>query len=1167
MRLKKIKLAGFKSFVDPTTIQFPSNLLGIVGPNGCGKSNVIDAVRWVMGESSAKTLRGESMADVIFSGSNTRKPVGAASVELIFDNSQGMLGGQYANYNEVAVKRQVSRDGTSQYFLNSSRCRRRDITDIFLGTGLGARSYAIIEQGMVSKLIEAKPEELRIYLEEAAGISKYKERRRETENRSKHTRENLDRLTDLREELEKQLNHLKRQASAAEKYKGFKQQERQLKAELLALRWKGLDDEASQREQTIKERENIHESAVADQREVEALIEKTRAEHAEAGEVMNAVQGRYYQHGSEITRLEAAIKHARESRLQQEQELQRLQKQLEEVSEHLDQDGQQLKNIENQLEDGEPRLVQIQQDQKSSKDSLEHAESAMRSWQVEWEKVSRDLSLATQSVQVETTRIDHIHRNLDQSAQRLQSIQEEQTDIHGQSLSDETQALLQEQHDLMETEKELQASFESTTEKLSEQRADNASMNAQLDEIRGSLQEYRAELATLNSLQKAAFGGSNEHVTGWLQSQNLTEKTRLAQDIKVESGWERAVEAVLGHYLEAVCVDDDAQHLESLNVLEEGRISLIGKRQDQQGPQDDRLLVNRIQSSRDIDSLLSEVYAAENLAEALSLRKELSASASVVTKDGICLGRGWVRIAVEHGKREGMLQREQHIKQLELDIRDLETRFTEQESGLEKGREQFQQLEVKRDEVQHQINNLHRRLAELSAEISGRERTMQQMNDRAERLINDVESIRAQLVQEKQNMGQSQDRLKEASNSQQQLENRKRELDVQREELVVELENTRAQYHSDSDRAHQVEMLVESLKSQQSSIQTHHERMLGQFRHLEERKSELEKSLGQEDLPLEEMEQQREQLLDQRQNIERELGEARKHVEQIDHQLRELDRKRHSVEQEVQEKRLKVEQSRMAWQEIKVRCQGIAEQLQELGLDASSVLQTLNPEASEQAWIDELAAMERRISRLGPINLAAIDEYKTQSERKEYLDRQNDDLTQALETLEAAMRKIDRETRTRFKDTYDSVNAGMKRMFPRLFGGGHGYLELTGDDLLETGVSVMARPPGKRNTSIHLLSGGEKAMTAVALLFSMFQLNPAPFCMLDEIDAPLDDANVGRFCEVVREMSDKIQFIVVTHSKMTMEMVHQLTGVTMQEPGVSRLVAVDIDEAVQMAAV
>ncbi len=1139
--------------------------MGIVGPNGCGKSNVIDAVKWVMGEASAKSLRGETMADVIFSGSTSRKPVGAASVELVFDNREGKLGGQYAGFSDISVKRTVSRDGSSEYGLNGARCRRRDITDVFLGTGLGARSYAIIEQGMVSKLIEAKPEELRTYLEEAAGISRYKERRRETENRIRHTRENLERLTDLREELEKQLNHLKHQSVAAGKYKALKQDERQYKAELLALRWKRLDEQATEHERAIHEKENAYESAVAGQRELEARIEKTRLKHGEAGEIMNAVQARFYQHGSEITRLEAAIKHAHETRQQQQDELERLARQLQDIVSHLGQDKEKLQAMEEQLEVSEPQLQQVRQEQEVFRESLSEAEAAMQNWQQQWESNQKDLSMANQSIQVESTRIDHMKRHIEQLNERLQTVRKEQSSLGEQSLDQELQSLQARQGELVTREAELQTALQTCLEAMSGQRSVNSELAARQDDLRESLQRTCAELATLQSVQKAAYGGENEHVAAWIDMQKLSDAPRLAQHLQVEEGWERAVEAVLGQHLEAISIADDTEYSKHLHQLEEGRISLIKQQTLADKNDDSRLLASKIiQSGGDLSGLLHNIYIADNLADALAMRAELPEGASVVTRDGICLGQSWTRISVGHDK-EGILEREQRIKYLGQERIKQERELTTATDSLRQGREIYTSHEHQRDQIQGDINSLNRQLAECNAEINSRENVLRQLAERAQRLVEEIGRIEDQIVAEGQDLKITEEKLESSRLNLRLCEEKRETLNGERELFEADLQCKRDQSQAVGDQAHKIEMQIGSLRSQQSSMQHHRKRMLDQQHRLEQQSVQLQSSMSSEDTPMEEMKAQRDQLLEQRQVIETELTGARHNQEEIGHQMSELESGRHQAEQLVQDRLVQVEKARMTCQEVRVRCEGIAEQLAESDHAVEAILQKLEPTASESDWSKQLEQIEKQIARLGPINLAAIDEYKAASERKEYLDKQNDDLVEALQTLESAMRKIDRETRTRFKDTFDRVNVNMKAMFPRLFGGGHGYLELTGEELLETGVAVMARPPGKRNSSIHLLSGGEKTMAAIALLFSLFQLNPAPFCMLDEIDAPLDDANVVRFCEVVSEMSSDVQFIVVTHSKMTMEMTKQLMGVTMQEAGVSRLVSVDIDEAMLMA--
>ena len=423
MRLSSIKLSGFKSFVDPTKVNLPGDLIGVVGPNGCGKSNIIDAVRWVMGESSAKNLRGESMDDVIFTGSSSRKPVGAASVELNFDNSDGTLGGEYARFAELAIRREVTRDGQSKYFLNNTRCRRRDIRDIFLGTGLGPRSYSIIEQGMISRLVEAKPEEMRVYLEEAAGISKYKERRRETENRIRHTRDNLDRLDDLREEVDAQIAKLKRQANTAERYRVLKDEETQVRGELLGLRWVELERKQQGSDESIRLKEVALEEQVAELRNTEAAIERDRENQASSSASFNKAQADYYKLGSDVSRIEQQIKHTRESREQQSTELAQLEQSLREGREHIEQDKQRIAEIDSGMQDDRPAYEQLQQDQKHSAEMLVQAEQQLSDWQARWNEHSKRESGLTQTAQIELSRMDQLERGISQSAARMERLQ------------------------------------------------------------------------------------------------------------------------------------------------------------------------------------------------------------------------------------------------------------------------------------------------------------------------------------------------------------------------------------------------------------------------------------------------------------------------------------------------------------------------------------------------------------------------------------------------------------------------------------------------------------------------------------------------------------------------------------------------------------------------
>jgi chromosome segregation protein len=1168
MRLEKIKLAGFKSFVDPTTVPIPSNLVGVVGPNGCGKSNVIDAVRWVMGESSAKMLRGESMADVIFNGSSSRKPVGSATIELLFDNSEGRAGGQYAQYNQISVKRQVSRDGQSLYHLNGVRCRRRDITDLFLGTGLGPRSYSIIEQGMISRLIEARPEELRTFLEEAAGISKYKERRRETENRIRHTRENLERLTDLRDEVAKQLQHLQRQAATAEKYKLLKQEERQVKAELLALRWRSLDEELQQRERKIAELQNRLEAALADQRKLEAGIDADREKHTEVNDQFNEVQGRFYAIGAEITGLEQAIQFARDNRRQQEQDLEQIDQAWREAQAHRDQDEQRLQELNASLDEQTPLLEQAREEEQIESEALAQAEQAMQVWQSEWEAFNQQAAEPAQTAQVERTRINHLEQQGSNLERRLQKLDEEVGRLNDTQLLAEISEL-ESGESLRKAEAEqLHEQLAESIEQINQQRESNNQLSGELDQARADLQSNRGRLASLEALQQAALGSQEQEVAEWLEQRELKQASRLAQSLKVEPRWQRAVEIVLGFHLQAVCVDSLDPLQASLVQIEKGSLSLWDARPGREGQDwsSDQLL-SKIEAPWNLETLLAGVKVADSLPAALSLRATLGAGESLVTPDGIWLGRDWLRIARESDEQAGVLAREEELRELKESLEAQESKVAELAQALEQGRDSLRQAEQTREQWQGQFNQLNRTLSDISAKLSGMRTRAEHLRQRREQLQQEQSEIGEQIRSDQDLMAETRERLHAALESIETLGERRESLIGRRDELREQVNQAREKLSRQRASSHQVALQVESMRTAQSSLVQNLERARSQLGQMAQRRDELSHTLANSEVPLQQQQETLSLKLNERTLVEKELIEVRRGLEALDNQLRELEQQRHKSEQLVQERRDRLNQARLQSQEITVRRQTLQEQLDEEGLKVEALFEQMSEEANEAEWHQREQSLGQRIQRLGPINLAAIDEFKEQSERLDYLDEQHADITSSLETLENAIRKIDRETRTRFKETFDKVNTGIKDLFPRLFGGGHAYLKLTGEDLLDTGVTVMARPPGKRNSSIHLLSGGEKALTAVAMVFSIFQLNPAPFCMLDEVDAPLDDANVGRFCEMVKAMSDQVQFIFITHNKITMEIANQLSGVTMHEPGVSRLVTVDVEEAAKLAAV
>ena len=1164
MRLSKIKLVGFKSFVDATLIHFPSNLVGIVGPNGCGKSNIIDAVRWVLGESSAKYLRGDSMADVIFNGSSARKPVGMASIELTFDNSDGAIGGQYANYAEVSVRREVVRDGTSNYYLNGVRCRRRDITDLFLGTGLGPRSYAIIEQGTISRLVESKPDELRMFLEEAAGISKYKERRRETESRIHHTKENVERLNDLRDEVDKQLQHLQRQARAAERYKELAEEKRRFKSELLALNWRTLDTDVGEKDGIILERETALEAAIAEQRTIESDMERARQRHDETTDAFNAVQGRFYEVGATIARAEQALQHARELRKRQQADLEQAESQWRELEGHIDRDKKQIETLARELAALEPEHSKAKQAEAQTLANLAQAEQAMQDWQGGWEGFNKEVSEQTQAAEVGRAQVEQLERQLMLMLQRRERVEAERkqfaADRQQQMLLDLDGIAQAAEAKLQRLQGELtQAQGELEARRVEEQQASRA-----LHELRSELEDRRGRVASLEALQQAALGKSREQVSVWLKQKRLDSAPRLAEKLHVDAGWERAVETVLGWHLEAVCVSETAPRAEELLSLGAGSMTFI---EDGAAIEAARgSLLQKVKGPAVLAEFLKGVRTADSLAEALQQRSRLGEGESLITRDGLWLGRQWLRVIRESDERAGVLAREQELRNLKQELAGKEKAAGEQATRLDGRRADLKELETRRELLQMDVNRANREAAEAGAKLKSARSSQEQVAQRIQALENEAAELAAQVAQAEQEIKAARGRVEAALKALHGFEARRAGLQAEREKLRARLETERQAAAKDRDAAHEVALKLESRRSQKTSTEQGMARMQSQVTQLGQRRTELKQSVEQSLEPLHAQEQELKNLLDKRSRVDAELADARRAVEAVAEQLRQLDQARIVRERKAEALREEAQRLRMDSQEIRIRRETIVAQLKEDGLELQQIMQTMPAEAEVGAWAEKLAEAEQRIARLGEINMAAINEYAEQSERKQYLDAQLADLTEALNILESAIKRIDRETRTRFKETFDKVNGGLSAHFPKLFGGGHAYLELTGEELLDAGVAIMARPPGKRNSSIHLLSGGEKALTAVAMVFSIFELNPAPFCMLDEVDAPLDEANIGRFCDMVRSMSDRVQFIFISHNKGTMEMSNQLMGVTMHEPGVSRLVAVDVEEAVRIAA-
>ncbi|HEY5776388.1 MAG TPA: chromosome segregation protein SMC [Xanthomonadales bacterium] len=1169
MRLTAIKLAGFKSFVDATTFTAPTNLTGIVGPNGCGKSNIIDAVRWVMGEGSAKVLRGESMADVIFSGSSGRKPVGTATVELIFDNSDGRISGEFAAFNEVSVKRLIGRDGISQYALNGTRCRRKDVRDLFLGTGIGSKSYSIIEQGMISQVVDAGPEEIRSHLEEAAGISRYKERRRETERRIQHTRENLERLTDLRDEIANHLGRLKRQANAAERYKKLKIEQRELESNLLALQWLSLKNDAEIGKSGLSVQETAMQEQLAEQRAAEARMEAIHQEQAGASETFNSVQGELYSISSDIARLEQTIQHSREIQTRQKKEYEETSNALQDMEKHMVLDRAQVEDLTGKLAEVEPALENAQQEEASADAEMQAAEAEVADWQERLEKHHVKNNELNRKADSQRATIAMLDGRMQDASVRLQKLAGETVGVDAGALSQEVNEL-QKQADAVAAQlAEQQQLLESSRQKLETRRQELRDAIARQHELKGEINRREGRLESLKALQQAARQAGKG--VAWLESNGLKSAPRLVEQLDVAKGWEAAVETVLGFWLDSVLVDDPAAlsaPLGSLATAQGADVELTLLDKHSTGLKAvPGSLAEKVSAPDAITAQLNRVQIADSLESAFKAISGTRDGSSVITAEGQWIGPGWVRVAGSQSGQAGMLARKQEIKTLQAEVAELQREWSVLNEANQAEREALPVAEKAGHELQQKVNDLHRSSSDLGSRVRAGRGRIDDLSKRQKQISEESATLQKRQDEDQAQIKTLRAGLETLLNEMAATEKERAALDAQRQSLLERREKARAHAREIRNQRHELALKTGSRRASLDSLRNSLQRMDTQFSQLQQRYLQLSEQMAKNVDPQEEHRAAMDGLLQARVNVEQRLTAARVKMQQLEADYRELDAARQLSVRHIEEIRSSLENARLQQQELELTARNLARQVEHLGHQVTELAQALPEDADPQAWQEELERLGERITRLEPVNLAAISEYEEEQKRKEYMDAQHEDLVSAMSTLEDAIKKIDRKTRTRFKDTFESVNKGIQELFPKLFGGGHAYLELTGDDLLTTGVSIMARPPGKRISSINLMSGGEKALTAVAFVFAIFRLNPAPFCLLDEVDAPLDDANVGRFTAMVKEMSETVQFIVVTHNKITMEMAHQLSGVTMREPGVSRLVQVDIDEAAKFAGV
>jgi chromosome segregation protein len=1170
VRLSSIKLSGFKSFVESTHFQVPGQLVGVVGPNGCGKSNIIDAVRWVLGESKASELRGESMQDVIFNGSTHRKPAGRASVELIFDNADGRASGAWGQYAEIAVKRTLTRDGTSSYYINNQIVRRRDIQDIFMGTGLGPRAYAIIGQGMIARIIEARPEELRIFLEEAAGVSKYKERRRETENRLHDTRENLLRVEDILRELTANLEKLEAQAAVAQKFRQMQAEQDEKQKLLWLLRKNEAHIEQQKYFRDIEQAQTDLEQHTAQLRHVELELEQMRQTHYAMGDRMHHAQGELYQTNAEIGSLEAQIKFVIESRTRLQTQLAALTAQRDQWQRQSQQNQEQLAEAEFSLEEQGALVEHAQQVLQQASDKLPQLEQAWRTAQDSTTESRSKIMQAQQQIELESAHQRNASNILNGLTVRRERLAQEKSGLQmpdSAHLSDlkmqleEKQAALEEASQQLEFAQEQQPALEQERRNAQEQVNLETAANAQLE----------ARLQALKQLQESVQNQGK--VQPWLDKHGLAELPRLWQKMQIEQGWETALESILRERTSALELSNLDWATAFFNDAPPAKLALFSLNaslaaSSESVPTGLKPLLSLLRFNDPglrvlLQDWLHGVFVADDAASAVSQRNNLPSGACFVTRQGHVIGRAGVRFYAPDSEQDGMLARQQEIENLGKQLRAQQLLAEQARSQAVRADAALSQAARQLQECRQSVGSLTQTVHGLQMEVVKLSEVQERFNQRSGQIAGDLAEIAEQEAEQQQIRVESEARFEELDAALAELQGAHEDGQTVYLEKDLQLTDARQRLR-ELERAAQDAVFAE--KSQRSKM----DELKRNIATALEQSSQLAVTMQQGMLELEDLNGQTadaglQSLLEKRSEQERALSDARHELDQITQKLRHLEDARTQTERNLQPQRDKIMELQLKEQAARLNQEQFSQQLREAEADEAALNAKLDSDVRPSYLQGEVTRLGNAIAALGAVNLAALDELSQAAERKNFLDVQNADLTEAIDTLEDAIRRIDKETRELLQETFNQVNTHFSELFPILFGGGQARLMMTGDEILDSGVQVMAQPPGKKNATIHLLSGGEKALTATALVFSMFQLNPAPFCLLDEVDAPLDDSNTERFCNMVKRMSSKTQFLFISHNKIAMEMAQQLIGVTMQEQGVSRIVAVDMQSAAHFA--
>ena len=1172
MRLNSIKLSGFKSFAEPTNFQLPGQLVGVVGPNGCGKSNIMDAVRWVLGESKASELRGESMQDVIFNGSGLRKPASRSSVELVFSNEDGRAGGQWNRFTEIAVKRVLTRDGTSSYFINNQPVRRRDVQDVFLGTGLGPRAYAIIGQGTISRIIESKPEELRLFLEEAAGVSKYKERRRETESRLKDTRENLTRVDDILRELNSNLDKLEKQAEVASQYRTLQSAGELKLHQLWFLKHRDAASEEARVRKAVAEAVNGLEARTAELRHGEAELETIRQAHYAASDELHVFQGSLAEAALEVSRLEERIRYVVEGRARVEQRLVELQAQNAQWAMRQTEAQGELEQIAEQIAtaDEQGELLAAQSDEHSG--NLPGFEDAVRAALNTSNAQRAQVAAVQQQIQVLAAE----SRSLDDQRRQLNARRDKLAGERNQLAAPDMNLLgeLKQQHAVAD---EAFGIADARLHELNDQvpaldearRVKQDSVNAES----GKQADLSARLDALRALQEKVQ--TEGKLKPWLAKHGLDSLQGLWTKIHIEPGWETALEAALRERLGAL----EVGRLETVRAFASDAPpaklafytrgvplpqAAISNTHQTLSKLSDLLRLNDSGLKALLNDWLEGVYTAADLDEALAERPKLTHGDVIMTRDGHAVSPFAVSFYAPDSEQAGMLARAQEIENLALRLRAQLLIADESRSALVRAEASYTDASQRLLGARREAGEAQTRAHQLQVELLRLSQQAEASSTRRAQLDDELAEVDAQLGALAERGATGEARFEELDMQLGVTQERHAELDDAVIGAERKLAEAREQLRALERQAQEAQFASRSLAARRGELQRGIETATQQLAGNQQSHGSLQEELVR--LTDASAQAGLQEALALKLDREAALGAKRSEYDDLTMRLKRADEQRLQHEQSLQPLRERITKLQLEEQAAQLGGAQYFDQLVAANVDFEALCADVEQNGVRLTGLQgEIDRISREINALGAVNLAALDELSASRERKTFLDAQNADLIEAMTTLEAAIHKIDLETRDLLASTFEQVNTHFGRMFPTLFGGGTARLVMTGDEILDAGVQVMAQPPGKKNSTIHLLSGGEKALTAIALVFAIFQLNPAPFCLLDEVDAPLDDANTERYAELVKEMAKSTQFLFISHNKIAMEMAEQLIGVTMQEQGVSRIVTVDMENAVNLA--